>query len=381
MNSYTHNTGTFIGKGGTEIFFQNWCVDKPRGILVIAHGIGEHSGRYDNIISELKGGNVSIYALDHRGHGRSSGKRGHVDSFMDYVYDLKLFIDLIREENNAIPLILLGHSMGGVIACKYALEYSEDINGLILSSAGVIPAVHVPAIKKKLSGISSKYTPSMPFSTGLDTSCLSHDAAVIDAYENDRLVHDKVTARWFTEFMKAGDECINRSLEIRMPLLVFSGKDDKIVDYRGSEALFNNASSLSKELHVFEGLYHETMNETENKKVLQTVSRWILRTIAGKKIAKKSRKKPIKKVIKKKKVKKILKKRVAARNAAKKKIKKESVAKAAYKGSQRAPKKLGAKKTIKKGVKKTVGTTKKTAKKTVKKAAKKTAKKAAKKKK
>lgn len=327
MNSYTHNTGTFIGKGGTEIFFQNWCVDKPRGILVIAHGVGEHSGRYENIITELKGNGISIYGLDHRGHGRSSGKRGHVDSFMDYVYDLKLFIDLIREENNDISLILLGHSMGGVIACKYALEYAEDINGLILSSPGVIPAVHVPAFKKKMSGITSRYIPGLAFSTGLDTSCLSHDAAVIDAYENDRLVHDKVTARWFTEFIKTGEECINRSLELRMPLLVFSGKDDRIVDYRGSEALFNNASSINKELHIFEGLYHETMNETENKKVLQIVARWILKTITRKKIAKKSKKKPIKKLIKKKAAaRKSSKKSVAKKKLAGKKIKKKSVA-------------------------------------------------------
>jgi alpha-beta hydrolase superfamily lysophospholipase len=286
---------------------------------------------------------------------------------MDYVYDLKLFIDLIREENNSVALILLGHSMGGVIACRYALEYTEDINGLILSSAGVILKVQIPAFKKKISTFASKYAPSLAMPNGLNTSDLSHDPAVIDAYENDRLVHDKVTPRWFTEFNKAGEECINRSLELRMPLLVFSGKDDKIVDYRGSETLFNNASSVKKELHIFEGLYHETMNEEDNKKVLQIVARWILKTIAGKKFSKNKTKKPIKKVIIKK--------------AAKKKVTRKSVAKAAYKFSKKVPLKKGAKKTIKKGVQKTVGTTKKTAKKTVKKAAKKTAKKAAKKKK
>ena len=360
MNSYTHNTGTFIGKGGTEIFFQNWCVDKPRGVLVIAHGVGEHSGRYNNIINELKGNSISIYALDHRGHGRSGGKRGHIDSLMDYVYDLKLFIDLIKEENNEIPLVLLGHSLGGVIATKYALAYSEDINSLILSSPGFIHLVEVPGWKKSLLKFTSQYAPSLTQPTRLDARYLSHDPDVIEAYENDRLVHNKVSTRFYTEFTKACDECLNRAPELRMPLLVFHGKEDKIVDYRGSEMLFNNASSPNKNIHLFDGLYHETMNEIENKKVLQIAARWIVKAISKKKISKHAKinrpKKPIKRIVTK------------------------SVRKAEHIFFKKAPKKKGAKKTIKKGVKKIVGTTKKTAKKTVKKAAKKSAKKTVKKK-
>jgi len=303
MNSYTHSIGTFIGKGGTEIFFQNWSVDNPRCIFVIAHGVGEHSGRYDNIIDELSASSVSIYALDHRGHGKSGGKQGHVESFMDYVYDLKIFIDLIKEDINDNRLILLGHSMGGVIACKYALTYSEDIDGLILSSPGFIPAFRVPGWKTKLAGILSRYAPSFTMPTGLDTGGLSRDPAVVDDYENDRMVHGMVSARWYTEMTKTAGECLDRAMELRMPLLVFHGDADRIVDYRGSEKLFHNASSMKKDLHILKGFYHETMNDTEKKAILQIVSRWTDGLTGRKKtskVAKRTKsKKPIIKTAKK----------------------------------------------------------------------------------
>lgn len=283
MKTYSHNTGTFIGKGGTEIFFQNWIVEKSRGVLVIAHGVGEHSGRYDNIINELKGSGISVYALDHRGHGKSGGKRGHIDSFMDFVYDLKLFIDLIREENRSINLALMGHSMGGAIACRYALTYSDDMDALILSSPAMIFGGDAPAWKKKMAVALSRYLPSITMPTGLATKDLSHDRAVIEAYENDPLVHDKMSPRLFTEFVKNGVECLERASELTIPLFVFHGKEDRIVDYRGSEQLYAQASSSTKELHIYEGLFHETMNETDKKKVLKMVSQWIAKAMSGKK--------------------------------------------------------------------------------------------------
>lgn len=284
MSDYKETTGIFAGVNNAQIHYQSWKADNPRGVIVIAHGLGEHSGRYDNLVKIMQDDGVSFYALDHRGHGRSEGKRGHVGSFSEYTEDLKTLFRLVQKENQAVPVILLGHSMGGVIAFQYALKYPQDISGLILSSAGLIPAGELPIWKKLLAGVLSKIVPSLAMSNGLNSSDLSHDQAVVDAYVNDPLVHDRVSSRWFVEFTRAGMESLRRASELSMPLLVIHGADDKIVDFRGSKEVMANASSLDKKFYLFEGLFHETMNEVspEKEKVVNSIRDWIVKLIEDK---------------------------------------------------------------------------------------------------
>ncbi len=278
MSNYHHETGSIIGKGGIEIFIQKWIAPNPIASLVIAHGLGEHSGRYGNLIQWLAGKRISIYALDHRGHGRSAGKRGHVANFNDYVDDLSFFINSIIDENLNLPVFLLGHSMGGVIAILYALRSQEKIVGLILSSPGLVPTVDAPKYKIALASFLSKYLPSLLVSNELDAHYISHDRDVIAAYLNDPLVHDRISARWYTEFLKSAGECLNRAGEITIPLFIFHGTDDRLVDFAGSIQVFDAVSSRDKTKLLLEGLYHETMNEVEyeREKVLAAVTKWIL---------------------------------------------------------------------------------------------------------
>lgn len=278
MPNYHHIQGNFRSSDGLELFYQKWIADEVRGVVVIAHGLGDHSNRYQNLLDQMAGKGISFYALDHRGHGRSQGKLGHVLSFNEYVTDLDVIVQMARSENPDLPLILLGHSMGGVIAFKYALGYSKNIDGLILSSAGFVPILKAPVWQQKLVGILSKIIPGLLIPNGIDATGLSHDQTLVDNYLIDPLVHNKVSARWFTEFMAAGQEALQRAGEITMPLLIIHGKDDPIVDYRGSEQVMKSASSADKTLYVFEGLFHETMNETPDKRqeVLAKVEQWIL---------------------------------------------------------------------------------------------------------
>lgn len=283
MADYNESVGIFAGVNNDQIYYRKWQAENPQAVVVVAHGLGEHSGRYENLIRLMKDDRVSFYALDHRGHGRSEGKRGHISSFSEYIQDLKTLFKLVQKENQEIPVILLGHSMGGVIAFQYALNYPKDISGLILSSAGLIPAMTPPAWKKMLARMLSKVAPALDMSTGLNSQDLSHDKSVVDAYVSDPLVHDRVSSRWFTEFMQAGADSLRRAAELNMPLLIIHGADDKIVDFRGSKEVMANASSADKQFYLFEGLYHETMNELspEKEKVVNNIREWILQQMAG----------------------------------------------------------------------------------------------------
>ncbi len=293
MADYQHETGSIIGKGGLEIFIQQWVVPNPVASLVIAHGLGEHSGRYGNLINWLSGKRISIYALDHRGHGRSAGKRGHVADFNDYVDDLSFFMNRVFDENPGLPVFLLGHSMGGVISMLYALRSQEKLAGLILSSPGLVPTVDAPKYKVALASLLSKYFPSLLVSNELDANYISHDREVVAEYLNDPLVHDRISARWYTEFIQNAKECLNRAGEITIPLFVFHGTDDRLVDFSGSIQVFDAASSRDKTKLLLEGLYHETMNEVEyeREKVLSAIAKWILARAGKRKTSSTKRKK------------------------------------------------------------------------------------------
>ncbi|MCL2156176.1 MAG: lysophospholipase [Leptospirales bacterium] len=290
MKSYHHEIGSFTGKGGVEIYFQKWIAEKAKAVLIIVHGLGEHSGRYGNLLKSFDNKGISFFAIDHRGHGKSDGKRGHIDSFMDYVYDLKLFVEFVKDENRGLPIILYGHSMGGIIASKYAMTYQDDLSMLVLSSPGFEPAFKVPEWKNSIAAFFSSRIASLTFSNGLAVKGLSHDAKAIEEYEKDPLVHGKITARWAVEFFRACKESLNNAVAIKKPLLVFHGKGDPIVDYKASEEFYTKASSAIKKLFIYEGLYHETINELEadREKVLNDVTEWILKNIGASSSAKKA---------------------------------------------------------------------------------------------
>lgn len=279
MKKYEHRTGVFLADDNVRIFYQCWLAQQSRGAVVISHGLGEHSDRYANLMEYLGGSGISFFAIDHRGHGKSGGKRGHTERFMKYVDDIKKFIDeIIKPLTGTIPLILLGHSMGGLIAFRYVLEYPDDFSALILSAPALIPAVKVPGWKKVLGRICSVLVPSLAMNNELDPADISSDPDVVQAYRDDPLVHDMVTARWYTEYLDTAEYCLARPAELEMPLLLVHGMADRMVSPEGSRIIFENASSKDKKFFTFDGLLHETMNERheERKKVIKTIGTWIM---------------------------------------------------------------------------------------------------------
>ncbi len=285
MSSYSYNAGVFLNQDTIRIFHQRWVVDSPRAVLLIAHGVGEHCGRYQNLIDALAGKQVTIYAMDHKGHGKSGGKRGHVERFTDYTDDLKLYVDTmlwpVTHPPGApkIPMFLLGHSMGGLISTLYALKYPHDLDGLILSSSGLIAHKGPNLLDKAASRILSRLAPRVAVSNRLKAIDLSTDPATVQDYLDDPLVHDRISMRWVTEFMDTASVCCQRLSELAMPLLMIHGDQDHIASPESSQLVYDKARSTDKTLKIFEGLYHETMNEVPAQReiVLRTVCDWIKR--------------------------------------------------------------------------------------------------------
>jgi len=278
MGTYTESTGNLLGQGDISLFWHSWTVARPRGIVVLVHGLGEHGDRYFNLINRLRGENVSFYTVDHRGHGRSQGKRGHLQNFLNYIEDLKVLVDMAHHQHPGVPLVMLGHSMGGAIAARYAMEHPADIDALILSAAGIFPKSAVPGWQDRLARLLSRVAPAATFPNGLSADDLSHDPQVVKDYLDDPLVHNKITARWYTEMLDNSQQVLQRAAELDMPLMVVHGEGDQIVDIAGSELIFKAARSVDKQYKTFPGLYHETMNEkqAERVEVLDVIADWIL---------------------------------------------------------------------------------------------------------
>lgn len=278
MYQDTETTESFSGERGLTIFYRKIVAENEKARLVIAHGLGEHSGRYANIFDRLIPTGISIWALDFCGHGQSQGQRGHIDLFDQYILDLKKLAVLSQETKPAkMKTFLLGHSMGGLIALNFAQRFPELIDGVIASSPALGMKVVVPKAKAILGKIMSTVWPSLSMGNELDASKISHDEQVVKAYIDDPLVHDRVTARWFTEYLTAMDTTRQSVANIRIPTLMQIAGDDHLVDATTSKTFFDELSAEDKTIHFYDHLYHEIYNETveERKVVLSDLTNWI----------------------------------------------------------------------------------------------------------
>ncbi|MBN2396749.1 MAG: lysophospholipase [Deltaproteobacteria bacterium] len=273
---------TFTGVDGLSIFYRTYRAEGEKARMVIAHGLGEHSGRYDNVVGRLLPRGISIWAPDHRGHGQSDGPRGHVSSFYQYVDDLHTLVALSRENlPEGVKVFLLGHSLGGLIALRFAARFPEVIDRLIVSS----PALGMPeepsSVKAFVVRMLSALRPTLSLANGLDVSKISHDEEVVRAYLDDPLVHERITARWFTEFVSAMEAANRSAPEIKLPFLMQLAGDDHLTSVDAAKQFFEAVPSADKTLHVYEGLYHEIYNENSRhrEQVLDDLDTWLMKHV------------------------------------------------------------------------------------------------------
>lgn len=273
-----HQTDTFLGGGGVTLYTQRWLPEgreRPRAAVIIVHGYAEHSGRYTGLAAFLVSHGYGVYALDHRGHGKSEGERANIRVFREYVADLVRFTERVREIHPRPPRFLLGHSMGGAVALQTVLEQPERVDGLILSGAYLQNASPTPPLLERLVGPVSRMAPGLPVQS-LDTGALSRDKEVVRAYERDPLVyHGKVKARMGAELLNAGGYLLARVDSIRTPVLIMHGGDDRLAHPNGSRELFEQIGSRDKTLHIYEGFYHEIFNDVGREEPLEDLLEWL----------------------------------------------------------------------------------------------------------
>lgn len=257
----------------TPLFVRDWPLGAGRrGSIVLMHGLGEHCGRYAHVARFLNECGYSVRAYDHRGHGRSGGARGDVPDSEALLRDAKVVIDDLSAKLQAPPL-LLGHSLGGLIAAHYATRGISPLRGLILSSPAL--RIRLSGAQKFLLKILSAVAPGFGTPNGLDSGYLSHDKAVVDAYDGDPLVHPKITARLLNGMLDAIEYSQSHAPALQVRTLLLVSGDDHLVDASGSERFYAQLAPGVGTMHRYPALYHEIFNEIESRPVYDDLRTWL----------------------------------------------------------------------------------------------------------
>jgi alpha-beta hydrolase superfamily lysophospholipase len=268
--------GTRPGAGGVELFWRGWVPDDAvRGVVVVAHGLGEHSGRYGNVVDALVPAGYAVYAVDHRGHGRSSGARAYVERLSMVVDDFEGFRADVAARHPGVPRFVLGHSFGGLVALAHAIDHPGTSDGLVLSGAASASGARTSLVTVTRYRILGTVWPTRPV-LSVDASAVSRDPAVVEAYRADPLVcHGAVPVRTVAEMRARARRIPGEAAALRMPMLVLHGGDDALVPADASRLLAASAGSPDLELRVYDGLAHEIFNEPDHGEVLAEVVEWL----------------------------------------------------------------------------------------------------------
>ena len=266
---------TFRTYDGLSLATRQWTPSgPPKAHVLLVHGYAEHCGRYDHVADALVGQGAAVHAYDQRGHGRSEGRRAYVDHFEQYLADLDAFRLHVAPEDEK-PVVLFGHSMGGLVTLLYVLNRRPEVHGLLLSAPAIEVNPDLAPVLRRTAQVLGRFAPTLPTVRSPQGS-ISRDPAVLEDAMNDPLnYHGRTLARTGAELLRAGNEAQHRLHELTTPFLVFHGTADPLVSPTGSRHLHEQASAPDKTLKLYDGLYHETLNEPEREHVLGDVSTWL----------------------------------------------------------------------------------------------------------
>lgn len=272
------------GTGGTALYVERYrpLSGEPKATLVIVHGLGEHSGRYEHVAKYFVEKGYQVVCYDHQGHGRSSGTRAHVRSFRDYRNDLATVVQWADDAKH-LPVFLLAHSMGALIALDFLGHHST---GKIIRAATLIgiplkPHVEASPLTQMAGTLLSVVWPTLAFNNDVDPRYLARNEEVGRKYLSDPLVLRKVTAGWFVEFMRAIEQSTRDLQHLETPILFLHGGEDRIAHPDGSRVAFQAYPGEDKQLHIYEGCFHELLNEDDHLGILDEIREWFQRSLAA----------------------------------------------------------------------------------------------------
>jgi alpha-beta hydrolase superfamily lysophospholipase len=269
-------------KDGTRFFLQGWEPDgKPKAVVALVHGLGEHTARYAHVGSVLTDAGYALVGFDLRGHGRSGGSRGHAPSLDTYMQDIRQLFSLLQKRYPDLPHFLYGHSLGGLLVLAYAIQYGAHLRGVVSTGPGLRSSLQEQKAKVAIVRLLGSFLPTMTLQSGLDATAISRDTAIVEAYKSDPLVHYSASLGFGKAALHAIDLCFERAGEFPVPLLIMHGKSDTIAYSNGSEEFAGLLRDAGKDvtLKLWNDLYHEVHNEPEKEEVFKFMVAWLDRYI------------------------------------------------------------------------------------------------------
>ena len=257
----------------TKFYGQYWEAENTKAVVVLVHGMGEHSSRYKNVAKKLTDNNFSVVAFDHFGHGKTEGKRGHNPNYEAVLESISIVIEKAREFFPNKPVFLYGHSMGGNAVVNYGIRKSHQLKGIVVTSPFLKLAFNPPPIKMFVGKMLQNIAPSITMGNELDVNAISRDKNEVEKYKTDPLNHDRMSPNYSIKFIETGKWAIENSDKLKTPMFLLHGTADSIIDYKGAEKLANNSEHAT--LKLYEGGYHELHNDLCKEEVLQDIVDWL----------------------------------------------------------------------------------------------------------
>jgi alpha-beta hydrolase superfamily lysophospholipase len=276
-----HQDGTLAGWQGVDLYYQQWYPDEPsQAVVVLVHGLGAHSDVFQNAVDYLVPQGYEVHAFDLRGHGRSAGQRGHINAWMEFREDLRLFLRFVRSHRTSCPMILWGHSLGGTIVLDYVLRSPKEVQGLIVT-APALGKVNVSPTKLAIGRVLSQIAPRFSLRLGIQHHLGSREPEISAAYLQDPLRHEYGSARLATEYFSTVRWIYRHASELTIPLLIMHGSRDRVTLPEGSRRFFQRVIFPDKEHREYPGNYHDLYVDSDYEIVFSDLEDWLERHLMG----------------------------------------------------------------------------------------------------